>query len=69
MKYCFGWVDGVGGGRNKRDFLIFQKILAVKSEDKACCLPGSMSSCRVESRVNVDERGQIEIAVIEESPF
>ena len=33
--------------------------MAVKSETKACCLPGSMSSCRVESIVSVDERGQM----------
>lgn len=33
--------------------------MAVKSEDKACRLPGSMSCCRVESIVSVDERGQM----------
>jgi hypothetical protein len=35
--------------------------MAVKSEDKACCLPGSMSSCRVESIVSVDERERAKI--------
>lgn len=33
--------------------------MAVKSEDKACCPPGSMNSCRVESIVSIDERGQM----------
>ena len=33
--------------------------MAVKSEDKACCLPESMSTCRVESIVSLDERGQM----------
>ena len=33
--------------------------MAAKSNGKACCLPGSMSSCRVESIVSVDERGQM----------
>ena len=33
--------------------------MAAKSDDRVCCLPGSMSSCRVESIVSVDERGQM----------
>lgn len=33
--------------------------MTAESGKEPCCVPGGMSSCKVESIVNVDERGQM----------
>ncbi len=35
-----------------------QKV-TTEGEKEPCCMPGGMSSCRVESIVSIDERGQM----------
>ncbi len=33
--------------------------MTTESEKEPCCIPGGMSSCRVESIISIDERGQM----------
>lgn len=33
--------------------------MTAEGEKESCCMPGGMSCCKVESIVNVDERGQM----------
>ncbi len=33
--------------------------MTTEGEREPCCMPGGMSSCRVESIISIDERGQM----------